>query len=181
MITLIVDGSCIGNPGPGGWACIIRSSLNGSKTELQGQNPATTNNRMELTAAINGLSAINAYQGVTVRTDSKYVMDGATKWIFKWRVTGWKTSTKADVANRDLWEELSAQVERFGNRISFEWVKGHAGDEDNERCDWIAQVMAHTVGVTKSPDDQDGPCKKGGLHDLVTFDYIVCRKCGEGW
>src|SRR5580658_3038679 len=128
-VQLITDGACIGNPGPGGWACILR--YNDHKRELVGSEPETTNNRMELTAAIQGLSAIKEPCEVEVVTDSEYVKNGITQWIH-----GWKTKQKKPVVNQDLWTELDQQVSR--HQTTWTWTKGHADHEDNNRCDELA-------------------------------------------
>ena len=137
-VTLITDGSCIGNPGPGGWACILRH--NRHRKELYGSEPRTTNNRMELTAVIRGLRALKEPCEVAVITDSQYVKNGITSWISGWKRKGWITSTKTPVLNKELWLELEAQVAR--HRVRWEWVKGHADHEDNNRCDELAAEAA---------------------------------------
>jgi ribonuclease HI len=137
-VTLITDGACKGNPGPGGWACILR--YNQHKKELYGSEPRTTNNRMELRAVIEGLRAVKEPCRVTVITDSQYVKNGITSWIHKWKRKGWKTATGTPVLNRELWMELDGQVSR--HEVTWEWVKGHADHEDNNRCDELAQQAA---------------------------------------
>jgi len=137
-IQLITDGACIGNPGPGGWACILR--YNQHKRELVGSEPDTTNNRMELTAAIEGLSALKEPCEVEVVTDSEYVKNGITKWIQGWKRNGWMNSQKKPVVNQDLWTELDLQVSR--HQTSWTWTKGHADHEDNNRCDELATRAA---------------------------------------
>ncbi len=137
-VTLITDGSCIGNPGPGGWACILRH--NQHRKELYGSEPRTTNNRMELTAVIRGLGALQEPCEVTVVTDSQYVKNGITSWISVWKRKGWITSAKTPVLNKELWMELEAQVAR--HRVRWEWVKGHANHDDNNRCDELAAEAA---------------------------------------
>ena len=137
-VTLITDGSCIGNPGPGGWACILRH--NQHRKELYGSEPRSTNNRMELTAVIRGLGALKEPCEVTVVTDSQYVKNGITSWISAWKRKGWITSAKTPVLNKELWMELEAQVAR--HRVRWEWVKGHADHEDNNRCDELAAEAA---------------------------------------
>ncbi len=137
-VQLITDGACIGNPGPGGWACILRY---GDHTrELFGSDPETTNNRMELTAAIQGLRAMKEACEVEIVTDSEYVKNGITKWIHGWKRNGWKTSSRKPVVNQDLWTELDQQVTR--HRTRWTWTKGHAGHEDNNRCDELATRAA---------------------------------------
>jgi len=137
-VTLITDGSCIGNPGPGGWACILRH--NQHRKELYGSEPHTTNNRMELTAVIRGLRALKEPCDVTVVTDSQYVKNGITSWISGWKRKGWITSAKTPVLNKELWIELEEQVAR--HQVRWEWVKGHADHNDNNRCDELAAEAA---------------------------------------
>jgi ribonuclease HI len=137
-VKLITDGSCLGNPGPGGWACILR--YNGQKRELSGYAPQTTNNRMELTAAIEGLRALKERCAVEIVTDSEYVKNGITTWIHGWKRKNWITSAKKPVVNRDLWEELDKLAS--GHEAVWVWTKGHASHEDNNRCDELAQMAA---------------------------------------
>jgi ribonuclease HI len=137
-VTLITDGACIGNPGPGGWACILR--YNGHKKELYGAEPRTTNNKMELRAVIEGLQALKEPCRVTVLTDSQYVKNGITNWIHGWKRKGWKTMTGSPVLNRDLWQQLDAAAAR--HQVHWRWVRGHAGHADNERCDTLATRAA---------------------------------------
>jgi ribonuclease HI len=134
QVTLVTDGACLGNPGPGGWACILR---HGQQTkELSGSEPHTTNNRMELRAVIEGLRTLKEPCGVTVITDSQYVKNGITQWIHKWKRNGWQTSNKTPVLNRELWIALDTEVAR--HQVQWEWVKGHAAHEDNNRADELA-------------------------------------------
>jgi ribonuclease HI len=137
-ITLTTDGSCLGNPGLGGWACIL--DYHGHRKEMYGSDPHTTNNRMELTAAVEGLGALTEPCEVVVVTDSEYVKNGITSWMKNWKRNGWKTSAKKPVVNRDLWERLDAQVTR--HQTKWEWTKGHASHNDNNRCDELAQRAA---------------------------------------
>jgi ribonuclease HI len=134
-VDLFTDGACSGNPGPGGWGAILR--YNGKEKEFSGGENPTTNNRMELTAVIEGLSALKERCQVTVHTDSKYVMDGATKYLENWKKKNWKTADKKDVKNIDLWQKLDAALD--GHHVSWEWVKGHAGHPENERADALAR------------------------------------------
>lgn len=136
-VQLITDGGCIGNPGPGGWACILR--CDGKSKEMWGSEPATTNNRMELTAAVSGLSSLKEPCEVHITTDSNYVKDGITQWIRKWKRNGWRTST-GPVKNQDLWQMLDAEVAR--HQTHWEWTKGHASHPDNNRCDELANAAA---------------------------------------
>ena len=137
-VEVATDGACKGNPGPGGWGAVIRSG--GREKDLSGGEAMTTNNRMELTAVIEALNALKRPCAVTLSTDSRYVMDGLTKWIHGWRRNGWKTASKQPVKNADLWQAL---VEATGrHRITWQWVKGHAGHPDNERADRLASDAA---------------------------------------
>ncbi len=133
-ITIFTDGGCHGNPGPGGWGVILQ--YGNKKMELSGGEPETTNNRMELRAAIAGLAALKEFCSVTVYTDSQYVRQGITEWIHKWKATGWMRSARQPVKNADLWRELDAEVLR--HHITWKWLKGHAGHPENERCDELA-------------------------------------------
>ena len=139
-IHLITDGACLGNPGPGGWACILR--YGDHRKEMFGSEKQTTNNRMELQAALEGLSALKETCEVVIITDSNYMKDGITKWIANWKRNGWKTASKKPVVNQDLWEELDAQNNR--HRTTWEWTKGHASHEDNNRCDELATAAARS-------------------------------------
>ena len=134
-IELFTDGACSGNPGPGGWAAILRSGEH--EKELWGGEKATTNNRMELTAVIEGLKALKKGGPVTIRTDSRYVMDGASKWLSGWKAKGWKTADKKPVKNEDLWRMLDAEMARHA--IRWIWVAGHSGHPENERADQLAR------------------------------------------
>jgi ribonuclease HI len=137
-VQLITDGACIGNPGPGGWACILRS---GEKTkEMFGSEAHTTNNRMEITAAIEGLRALRETCEVEVVTDSQYLKNGITTWIKGWKRNGWKTAAKKPVVNQDLWMTLEELVEK--HQIQWTWTKGHADHPDNNRCDELATQAA---------------------------------------
>jgi ribonuclease HI len=135
-IELFTDGACSGNPGPGGWAAILRSGLH--ESELSGGEVQTTNNRMELTAVIEGLRAIKKPAQVTIHTDSKYVMDGARTWIVNWKKRGWKTADKKPVKNEDLWRALDEQQARHLS-VAWIWVRGHSGHIENERADLLAR------------------------------------------
>ena len=135
---MITDGSCLGNPGPGGWACILRYGA--QSKELFGCASQTTSNRMELTAAIEGLRALRETCEIEIITDSEYVKNGITTWIAGWKKKGWITSAKKPVVNRDLWEELDAQVAR--HKTTWTWTKGHAAHGDNNRADELANAAA---------------------------------------
>ena len=132
------DGACLGNPGPGGWAALLRYGQR--ERELVGGEAATTNNRMELMAAIAGLETLNEPCQVTLYTDSQYVRQGITEWLPGWVRRGWKTAGGDPVKNRELWERLNAAAQRHA--IEWKWVKGHSGDPDNERVDTLARNEA---------------------------------------
>lgn len=135
-IEIFTDGACSGNPGPGGWAAILRYGPH--EKELSGGEPLTTNNRMELLAVINALKALKKPSSVTLSTDSRYVMNGATKWIHNWKRNGWKTADKKPVKNGELWQDLEAAA--APHAIAWRWVEGHAGHPENERCDSLARA-----------------------------------------
>jgi ribonuclease HI len=137
-VTLITDGSCLGNPGPGGWAAILR--YDGHSKELSGSDPQTTNNRMEMTAVIAGLETLTQPCRILVEIDSEYVKNGITKWIHNWKKRGWKTTAKQPVKNGDLWRKLDQTIAR--HEIEWRWVKGHADHDDNNRCDELAREAA---------------------------------------
>ncbi|HEX8214009.1 MAG TPA: ribonuclease HI [Allosphingosinicella sp.] len=133
-VEIFTDGACKGNPGPGGWGAVIRSGEN--EKELSGGEQLTTNNRMELLAAIRALQALKRPCHVDLTTDSVYVRDGITKWIFGWQKNGWRTAAKKPVKNAELWQELLEAAKP--HRIEWHWVKGHAGHVENERADVLA-------------------------------------------
>jgi ribonuclease HI len=137
-VEIFTDGACKGNPGPGGWGAILRS--NGKERELSGGETPTTNNRMELLAAIEALKALKKPCHVQLYTDSNYVRDGITKWIHGWRRNGWKTADRKPVKNAELWQALLDATEP--HRIDWHWVKGHAGHPENERADALACAEA---------------------------------------
>lgn len=138
-IEMFTDGACSGNPGPGGWGTILR--YNGHEKELSGGEAQTTNNRMELTAVIQGLSALKERCEVLIRTDSKYVVDGITKgWAKSWRAHGWKKGDKKPALNPDLWGKLLDLLDEHD--VTFSWIKGHAGHPENERCDAMAVIQS---------------------------------------
>lgn len=141
-ITVYTDGACHGNPGPGGWGAVLRFGEH--EKQLFGGEPGTTNNRMELTAAIMALEAITASHRVQLWTDSQYLRNGITSWIEGWKRNGWKTSAKAPVKNADLWQRLDVAAARFD--IDWRWVKGHAGHEGNELADQLATRGAIEFG-----------------------------------
>ncbi len=134
QIEMFTDGACSGNPGPGGWGCILR--YQGVEKELSGGDPETTNNRMEMTAVIEGLKQLKEPCHIILSTDSKYVLEGATKWLAGWQAKGWRRADKKPVLNVDLWQELAALLAR--HQVDWVWVKGHAGHPENERVDALA-------------------------------------------
>ncbi len=140
-VEIATDGACKGNPGPGGWGALIRYGTH--EKEISGGEPDTTNNRMELMAAIRALQTLKRPCRVILSTDSSYVKDGITKWIFGWQKNGWKTAAKKPVKNADLWQELLQAI--APHDIEWKWVKGHAGDPDNERADTLASDAALAI------------------------------------
>jgi ribonuclease HI len=135
-VNIFTDGACSGNPGPGGWAAILRSGEH--EREISGGEPATTNNRMEIQAVIEGLSALRKPSTVTIHTDSRYVMDGVTKWLPRWKANGWKTADKKPVKNDALWRALETALERHD--VQWRWVRGHSGHVENDRADALARA-----------------------------------------
>jgi ribonuclease HI len=135
-VELFTDGACSGNPGPGGWGAILR--MGDKERELSGGDPVTTNNKMELMAVISGLEALKRPCTVLLYTDSRYVLDGSTKWIHGWKKNGWRTADKKPVKNVELWQRLDAAGAR--HRIHWSWVKGHSGHAENERADELARA-----------------------------------------
>ena len=136
LVNIFTDGACRGNPGPGGWSALL--VFNGIEKELRGAEEQTTNNRMELTAAIKGLEALTRPCRVVLTTDSQYVKNGITEWMPEWKQRGWKTANKKQVKNVDLWQRLDAVVSLHD--ISWEWVKGHSGHPENDRVDQLANL-----------------------------------------
>ena len=135
-VEMYTDGACRGNPGPGGWGVLLRAK--DREREICGGEPATTNNRMELTAAIRGLAALKRRCRVTIYTDSDYVRKGIDEWLANWKRRGWKTAAKKPVKNEDLWRELDELASRHD--VSWRWVRGHAGNAGNERADELANI-----------------------------------------
>jgi len=151
MLTIYTDGSCIGNPGPGGWAYLIESE-HSDPVENSGHCVSTTNNRMELMACIEALGALNSLKffgvnDVCLRTDSRYIVDGLTSWLPNWKRNNWKTATKTPVKNMDLWIRLDALVGSSLIQIRFEWVKAHSGIAGNERVDQLAKIQSNKLIV----------------------------------
>jgi ribonuclease HI len=141
-VEIFTDGACKGNPGPGGWGALLRMGRH--EKELSGSDPATTNNRMEMTAVIRALEALIEPCEVLLHSDSRYVIDGMTKWIHGWQKKGWISSSRKPVRNEDLWHELIEAAAR--HRITWQWVKGHDGHVENERVDKLASDAASAVG-----------------------------------
>ena len=135
-IEIYTDGACKGNPGPGGWGVLLKAG--GTEKELFGGEMATTNNRMELMAVIQALSALKRPGEVTLFLDSQYVLKGITEWLPGWKAKGWRTASKQPVKNVELWQQLDALVQQGGHRIDWRWVRGHNGDPGNERADALA-------------------------------------------
>ena len=144
-VEAFTDGACSGNPGPGGWGVVLRAGQH--EKELSGGEPLTTNNRMEMMAAIAALEALKRRSRVAITTDSNYLRDGITKWVHGWRRNGWKTADKKPVKNQDLWERLHALT--LKHEVEWHWVKGHAGHAENERADALAR------GAIKALREQD--------------------------
>jgi len=136
IVEIFTDGACSGNPGPGGWGAILR--WNGTEKELKGGETETTNNRMELMAAIQALETLTRPVKANLYTDSTYVQKGITEWIHLWKKRGWKTSSKKPVKNEDLWRRLDGAIARHD--VTWHWVKGHAGHTENERADELARL-----------------------------------------
>jgi|TARA_Y100000814_G_scaffold279108_1_gene241432 ribonuclease HI len=145
VIVIYTDGACSGNPGPGGWGAVLE--YKGHKKTLSGNNQKTTNNRMELTAAIEALEALNRPSKINLFTDSKYVRDGITVWISKWKKNKWKTSARKPVKNLDLWIRLESALDI--HQVSWHWVKGHSGNPGNEEADKLAQ---NAIDLAKNND-----------------------------
>lgn len=144
-VTIYTDGGCRGNPGPGGWGAILRAGQH--ERELKGSEAETTNNRMELTAAIQALAALNRACRVDLWTDSQYVRQGITEWIHNWKRRQWKTAAKTPVKNAELWQRLDQECQR--HEIHWHWVKGHAGHEGNERADQLANDAMDALAASQ--------------------------------
>ena len=150
-VELFTDGACSGNPGPGGWGAILR--WRGVEKELFGGAADTTNNRMEMTAVIEGLKALKRPCQITVYTDSQYVQKGVTEWLSGWKARGWKTADKKPVKNIDLWQLLDEKI--AGHTIEWRWVKGHAGHPENERADQLARDGVAEIRKETAQDEEE--------------------------
>ncbi|MFZ4764880.1 MAG: ribonuclease HI [Roseimicrobium sp.] len=146
LVIIHTDGGCLGNPGPGGWAAVLESA--GHRKELSGGEADSTNNRMELMAAIEALNVLKKPCTVELHTDSQYVRDGITKWIHGWKKNGWKTAAKEPVKNAELWRALDEAAQR--HQITWRWVKGHAGVVENERCDQLANEQMRRLQQSRT-------------------------------
>jgi len=142
VVEIYTDGACKGNPGPGGWGALL--TFDGEEKELKGGEPSTTNNRMEMMAAIMALEALKRPCHVILHTDSKYLQQGITGWIHNWKRNGWRTASRKPVKNVDLWQRLDAAIER--HQVDWRWVRGHAGNEGNERADLLARQGLDAYG-----------------------------------
>jgi ribonuclease HI len=150
QVEIYTDGACKGNPGPGGWGVLLKSA--GTEKELFGGELGTTNNRMELMAVIQGLSALKRPCAVTLYLDSQYVLKGITEWLPGWKAKGWRTAGKTPVKNVELWQRLDELVQQGGHAIDWRWVRGHNGDPGNERADALANMGVETaLGRRKAP------------------------------
>lgn len=147
QVLLFTDGACSGNPGPGGWAFILKHPSSGKELEASGGEGMTTNNRMELSAAIEGLSALHARSRVELWSDSKYVLDGLKEWLPGWKAKGWKTAAKKPVKNQDLWMRLDELLSK--HQITFHWVRGHNDHPENERCDQLAVAARDAASAAR--------------------------------
>lgn len=161
-VVIYTDGACLGNPGPGGWAAILRYGEH--EKALSGRFRRTTNNRMEMRAAIEALNGLKRPCLVALYTDSSYLRDGITKWVNGWQRNGWRTASKQPVKNQDLWQALLAAVARHApaGGVEWRWTKGHAGDEYNERADALASQEAAQVTNQDPVDEETSPADQAG-------------------
>lgn len=155
-VVIHTDGACSGNPGPGGWAAMLEFGKH--KRELSGGVPATTNNRMELQAAIEALNALKEPCAVEIHTDSEYLKNGVQSWMINWKRNGWMTKARKPVKNVDLWQQLDQAITR--HQIKWHWVKGHAGQEGNERCDELATEAVAKIRASTKPNDLKAALKE---------------------
>ncbi|MEQ8654916.1 MAG: ribonuclease HI [Kiloniellales bacterium] len=146
-VEIFTDGACLGNPGPGGWGALLR--FRGREREMSGAEAETTNNRMEMMAAIAALEALTRPSHVLLTTDSNYVKDGITKWLASWKARGWRTAARKPVKNQDLWERLDAAA--APHEVEWVWVRGHTGHEENERVDDLARDAARGIAERAEP------------------------------
>lgn len=149
-VQLFTDGACSGNPGPGGWAFILRHPASGKEIERSGGEAQTTNNRMELMAVIEGLSTLSRTSVVDLHSDSQYVLKGLDEWLASWKKRGWRTAGRQPVKNEDLWRRLDALKSK--HEIRFHWIRGHDGHPENERCDALAVAAARQAGEANRPE-----------------------------
>ncbi|MEX2672093.1 MAG: ribonuclease HI [Phycisphaeraceae bacterium] len=151
VIELYTDGACLGNPGPGGWACILRDRQTGEEREYSGGEPSTTNNRMELAAVIQGLRNLPPSATVILCSDSKYVLNGINSWMAGWKKRNWRKADRKPVLNADLWQTIDQLIAQ--HNVEVEWTKGHAGHAENERCDELASMEAlREKELAQTPD-----------------------------
>lgn len=159
LVYLYADGACSGNPGPGGWAAILLNPTTGKRFELSDCEEDTTNNRMEMTAVLEGLRRLQKPSRVRVVTDSRYVAEGMKTWVHNWQRNGWRTSDRKPVKNQDIWEELLSFARI--HKLEFEWIQGHAGHPENERCDQLAvaayQKLLKRSGPASRNEDRTRP------------------------
>jgi ribonuclease HI len=148
-VLIYTDGGCDPNPGPGGWAAVLKYGSH--RREVSGGEPATTNNRMELRAAIEGLSALKEPCQAVLLTDSQYLQRGVSEWLALWQRNGWRTQDRKAVKNRDLWQNLAALIRK--HRVSWHWIRGHAGHLENERCDGLAEAAIATIRRQYRPEE----------------------------
>lgn len=146
LVELYTDGACSGNPGPGGWAYILRHPASGREKEASGGDPLTTNNRMELQAVIEGLAALTSDSRVELYSDSQYVLNGLREWLPQWKARAWRTAGKKPVKNQDLWQMLDRLASR--HQIDFRWIRGHNEHPENERCDALAVAAARAAAAS---------------------------------
>ena len=160
IVHVYTDGACLGNPGPGGWAALLRAD--GQEKVLTGAASRTTNNRMEMRAAIEALQALKRPCEVHLHTDSQYLRQGITAWLPKWQRNGWQTADRKPVKNQDLWRALVDAL--APHQVRWEWVKGHAGHAENEQVDGLANRAARTLAASSAPDldTQDGGSRQRG-------------------